>query len=211
MLLLSKNGGTGISSDSITTATASAEVVAMSATSLTLVTSTDNLSALNGSQPIASAPATLLASVLDTPKMAIVPTGIGRALGYTIIQRPASYSNADTAWTLEDPSSSSILLSIVPDGSAEGSVENANHVLTGPTSLHKCLTRITVRRSEEMLAITSSAISEAQASIARLNRVRVTFRNIDGSACDWSDTDHLLTIVVRCEPARIASRIPLLS
>jgi len=210
VLLLSKNGGTGISSDSITTATASAEVVAMSATSLTLVTSTDNLSTLNGS-PITSAPVTLLASVLDTPKMTIVPTGIGRALGYTTIQRPASFSNADTAWTLEDPSSSSILLSIVPDGSAEGSVENANHILTGPMSLHKCLTRITVRRSEEMLAITSSAISEAQASIARLNRVRVTFRNIDGSACDWSDTDHLITIVVRCEPARIASRIPLLS
>jgi hypothetical protein len=149
--------------------------------------------------------------VLDIPKMTIVPTGIGRALGYTSMQKAASYSTSDSAWTLEDPASSSILLSIEPDGVVQGAVENANHVLTGPMRLHKCLTRITVRRSDEMLAITSSAISEAQASIARMNRVRVTFRNIDGTTCDWSDTDHLITIVVRCEPAKTAARIPLMS
>ena len=209
---LSVSSGAGVTCDGVTTYKTSAQIVQQSGTGFILVTNSEHFNALcGGTSPTAEVPITVIASTLISPRMAIVPAGMGTALGFARLHSPSSVATADSAWKLEDPSETSILVSICPAGAVEGAIEEPNYVRTGPRSVCKCLARVTVRRSEEMLAMTASAMSEALASIARLKRVRVTFRNIDGTLCNWSSTDHLLTIVVRSEPSRTASRIPLMS
>ena len=142
---------------------------------------------------------------------AVQPYDLGVSLGFTVSRLGAQVQQAPSPWLLEDPSQSNMLLTVEPGGAITGSSEPCNYVLTGPSSSTQCLVMIKSRRSDEALMYASGAIAEQPASVARLKRVRVTFRNMDGSLCNFSEASHTLSIIFRCDPTRSGGRVPLLT
>jgi hypothetical protein len=200
---------TGVSTDGITVNKITARVAEVSGLSVTLVANAEAVTRLNAAALTATA--TVQMTHAEPVAFAFQPYDLGVSLGFSTLSLCAQVQQAPSPWLLEDPSQSNMLLTVEPAGAITGASELCNYVVTGPSSSTKCLVMIKARRSEDALMYASGSIAEQPASVARIKRVKVSFRNMDGSLCNFSNASHTLSIIFRCDPTRSGGRVPLLT